>query len=143
MVAVITTARTSDTRTCAPVIIAVGRPVPRPALRVLPGGGGVEARAAVYRRRRLVALLVVVTIVVLGAMATRAGADVASRWAAPVPTALEGPTVELRAEPGDTLWTMARRVRPAGDVRPAVEAMLAERGTTEVQVGDRVRVPAG
>lgn len=138
MAAVITTARTSDS-----VVIAIGRPVIRPPLRVLPGGRGDADMAAVYRRRRLVALLVVVTVVVLGAMAVRAGAQVAGRWAAPVPTALEGPTVAVRAEQGDTLWTMARRVRPADDVRPAVEAMLAERGSTEIQVGDRVRVPAG
>lgn len=138
MAAVITPARTF-----APALIPVDRPLDRPPLRLVLGGRGEQAMAAVYRRRRLLVLLVVVTVLILGAMAARAGAQVAGRWAAPTSAVIDGPTVEATAERGDTLWTLARRVQPTGDVRPAVEAMLAERGTTAVQVGERVRVPAG
>jgi len=112
-------------------------------LLVLQGGRSDEALAMVYRRRRLVAVLALVTILVLGVLLVRAVTGVASGWAAPTPAAIDGPTVDVRADEGDTLWSLARRVKPSGDVRPAVEAMLADRGRPDVQVGDRVRVPAG
>ena len=118
-------------------------PAPRPALRVLDGGLSPRAMAPVYRRRRLVALLVLVTVLVVGAQLLQAAGGVAARWSAPAPATIEGPTVVVEADAGDTLWTLARRVRPAGDVRPAVEAMLAERGDAGLEVGDRVRVPLG
>ena len=121
----------------------VARPVGRPALRVLPGGRSSQAMAATYRRRRLVAGLLLVTVLAVGWLAIDAAAGAAARLAAPQPAAIEGPTVVVEAGPGDTLWTLAREVQPAGDVRPAVEAMIAERGGSSVQVGDEVRVPAG
>jgi hypothetical protein len=68
-------------------------------------------------------------------------AGVAAGWSTPAPAAIEGPTVAVEAEPGDTLWTLAREVHPDGDVRPVVEAMVAERGTAAVEVGEQVRVP--
>lgn len=119
------------------------RPTSRPALRVLQGGRSSAAMARVYHRRRVVVALVLVTVAILAVMAAGAARDLATGWAAPVPATIEGPTVVVEVGPGDTLWTVARRVRPAGDVRPVVEAMLAERGTSELQVGDAVRVPAG
>jgi hypothetical protein len=99
--------------------------------------------AATYRRRRIVAALLLVTVLALGWLAVDAAAGAAARWAAPQPTPIDGPTVVVEAGPGDTLWTLARQVHPSGDVRPAVEAMIAERGGSAVQVGDEVRVPAG
>ena len=119
------------------------RPLGRPALRVLPGGRSAQAMAATYRRRRLVALLVLATVLAVGWLALDAVAGAAGRWAAPQPAPIDGPTVVVEAGPGDTLWTLAREVQPSGDVRPAVEAMIAERGGSGVQVGDEVRVPAG
>jgi hypothetical protein len=90
-----------------------------------------------------VAGLVLVTLLALGWLAVDALSGAAARLAAPQPAPIDGPTVVVEAGPGDTLWTLARRVDPSGDVRPAVEAMIAERGGSSVQVGDEVRVPAG
>lgn len=118
-------------------------PAPRPVLRVIDGGRSSTAMAPVYRRRRIVAALALATVIVLAVMAAEVGRDLAAGWAAPVPATIEGRTVVVEAAPGDTLWTVARRVRPTGDVRPVVEAMLSERGSAELQVGDAVRVPAG
>jgi len=111
-------------------------------LRLIDGGRSVPAMARVYRRRRLLVALVLLTALAVGWQALQALGDVAKGWAAPRPAPIEGPTVRVEAGPGDTLWTLARRVQPRGDVRPAVEAMLADRGSPELQIGDVVRVPA-
>ncbi len=119
------------------------RPSARPALRLVQGGRSRAAMAPAYRRRRVIAALVLVTLLVVGWQVAQAAASVAGGWAAPVPATIEGPTVGVEADSGDTLWTLAREVQPTGDVRPAVESMLAERGGTQLEVGDRVRVPVG
>ncbi len=115
----------------------------RPQLRLIPGGRSPQAMAATYRRRRVVAALLLVTVVVVAVQLVGLAADVAGGWAAPATGPIDGATVVVEAEPGDTLWSIARRVRPGDDVRPAVEAMIAERGDAALQVGDAVRVPAG
>lgn len=125
-----------------PGLRPVGRSAGRPALTVLQGGRSAPAMGPVYRRRRVIAALVLVTVLVLGWQLAQAAVGVAGGWAAPTPAAIEGPTVTVEADAGDTLWTLARQVQPSGDVRPAVEAMLAERGDAAVEVGDQVRVPA-
>lgn len=127
--------------TVGPMPETTRRPAGRPALRLIPGGRSPQAMAATYRRRRLVAVLLVVTAVAVLWVAAGALSDAAAGWAAPRSTPIEGPTVVVEAGPGDTLWTLAREVRPTGDVRPAVEAMIAERGGADLQVGDEVRVP--
>lgn len=121
-----------------------GRPAApggRPQLRLIPGGRSPQALAATYRRRRLVAALVLVTVLVIAVHLAQLLAGVAAGWSAPAPAAIDGPTVAIEAEPGDTLWTLARQVHPDGDVRPVVEAMVADRGTAAVAVGEQVRVP--
>lgn len=118
-----------------------GAPTGRPQLRLIPGGRSPQAMAATYRRRRVVAALVVVTVLVVAVQLAQALSGLAAGWAAPAPAAIEGPTVAVEAEPGDTLWSLAREVHPAGDVRPVVEAMVADRGTATVAAGEQVRVP--
>lgn len=113
----------------------------RPQLRLIPGGRSPQAMAATYRRRRLVAALVLVTLLVVAVQLAQALSGLAAGWAAPTPAPIEGPTVVVEAGPGDTLWSLARAVHPDGDVRPVVEAMVAERGAASVAVGDQVRVP--
>lgn len=127
----------------APAAPVGRRPSARPSLRLLPGGRSAVVMAPIYRRRRVIAALVLVTILVIGWQVAQAAASMAGGWAAPAPATIEGPTVVVEADSGDTLWTIAREVRPTGDVRPAVEAMLAERGDAQLEVGDQVRVPVG
>lgn len=114
----------------------------RPQLRLIPGGRSPAALAATYRRRRVVAVLVVVTVLVIAVQLAQALSGVAAGWAAPGSEPIDGPTVTVEAGAGDTLWSLARQVHPDGDVRPVVDAMVADRGTAAVEVGDQVRVPA-
>ena len=116
-------------------------PAGRPQLRLIPGGRSPEALAATYRRRRLVAALVVLTVLVVAVQLAQALAGVAAGWSTPPPAAIDGPTVTIEAERGDTLWSLAREVHPDGDVRPVVRAMVAERGTAAVAEGEQVQVP--
>ncbi|QYG92685.1 hypothetical protein HC251_09745 [Iamia sp. SCSIO 61187] len=118
-----------------------GRAPGRPQLRLIPGGRSPQALAATYRRRRVVALLVLVTVVVLVVELARALSGLAAAWSAPQPAPIDGPTVVVEADAGDTLWTLARQVHPTGDVRPVVEAMVADRGTADLEVGEPVAVP--
>jgi hypothetical protein len=121
-----------------------GRPVGpagRPQLRLIPGGRSPQALAATYRRRRVVAALVLVTVLVVAVQLAQVLAGVAAGWSTPAPAAIDGPTVAIEVESGDTLWSLAREVHPDGDVRPVVAAMVADRGTAAVEVGEQVRVP--
>jgi hypothetical protein len=113
----------------------------RPQLRLIPGGRSPQVMAATYRRRRVVAALVLVTVLVVAVQLAQVLAGVAAGWSAPTAEPIEGPTVTVEADAGDTLWSLARQVHPEGDVRPVVEAMVADRGTAAVAVGEQVRVP--
>ena len=39
---------------------------------------------------------------------------------------------------GDTLWSIARRLQPAGDVRPLVDRLAAAHGRGPLQPGERL-----
>lgn len=108
--------------------------------------------AAVYWRRRATVLLLAVGV----AMSAQAALEVLGGGpltAAEVrPSAPAGArVVEIDAEPvakatyvvrpGDTLWTIARRIQPAGDVRPLVDALASTRDGRPLQPGERIVVP--
>lgn len=40
--------------------------------------------------------------------------------------------------PGDTIWSLARRVQPSGDIRPLVARIAARNGGADLRVGDRL-----
>ncbi len=48
--------------------------------------------------------------------------------------------VTMIVQPGDTLWTLARRAQPTGDVRPLVQSLEARRHGRMLMVGERVTV---
>ena len=100
---------------------------PRPARR---------NQRAVYRRRRVLAALVGLGLVLTIA---RAGAALGGSSLA-TPERL--PHVQhVVVEPGDTLWSIARRAVPGHDVRPVVDQMVRTLGTSTVAVGESVPVP--
>jgi hypothetical protein len=45
-------------------------------------------------------------------------------------------------QPGDTLWSIARRVQPTGDVRPLVSRLDALRDGRPLQAGETIVIPA-
>jgi hypothetical protein len=90
---------------------------------------------AVYRRRRLLALLLVVGVVLL-ARATFAWLG-GGPLTASEPNSLSAPTAgaEYVVQPGDSLWTLARRIQPEGDVRDLVNR-------APLSAGERIALPA-
>jgi hypothetical protein len=110
------------------------RPIlPRPRLVVVPP-------APVVRRRRAVAVLVLVAVIVLASLAIGRVAAVLGGAPASVPGHRVGPFSYV-VQPGDTLWAIARRLQPEGDVRPLVGALSDSNGGAELQVGQRLTIP--
>jgi Tfp pilus assembly protein FimV len=109
--------------------------LPRPRLVVV-----ATPPPAVFRRRRLAAAGVllavfVLAILVVGRVATVLGDSPA------VPAHRPGPTSYI-VQPGDTLWSIARSLRPEGDVRPVVHGLLdANGGAAALSVGQVLMVP--
>lgn len=103
---------------------------------------------SVYRRRRLVAMFVVVSLSFLAWSGLRQLADTSG--GAPLSTA--GRSAQA-AEPqliarsavvvrqGDTLWAIARRMQPTGDVRPLVSELIDTYGGRTLQVGQTIQLP--
>lgn len=99
---------------------------PRPAIVVRP-----RPTAAVYRRRRLAVLVAAVALVLAAAQATTVlGGN---------PLAAPGhrPAV-VTVTPGETLWSAVERLAPGSDPRPIVDRLTQVRGTSTVQVGERI-----
>lgn len=120
-------------------------PTRRPDLQLLPGRGLATRRPPPRVHAGLVAAAVVALLVVMaGSVAIGRGA-LAGLAPAP-PAAASAPAAGPDAttvvvHPGDTLWSIARRVQPRGDVRPLVDRLVAANGSTVVVPGDRVVVP--
>jgi Tfp pilus assembly protein FimV len=55
---------------------------------------------------------------------------------APADVGHRSPTYVVR--PGDTLWSIARRLQPDGDVRPLVDRLAARNGGASLRVGQRL-----
>ncbi|MGZ4726583.1 MAG: LysM peptidoglycan-binding domain-containing protein [Acidimicrobiales bacterium] len=141
----------------------------RPSLQVIPGGRrGVRDHArsqrpvgrlhpAVYQRRRLGVLVAAVTIVVVGylaltglgallsphsagAVAAGASADAGASAAPVAPAAPSAAPAAYVVQPGDTLWSIARHLRPSGDIRPLVDALADRAGPGPLEAGESLPV---
>ena len=122
------------------------RRTPRPALRLVRGGR--PSRAVVYRRRRLAALVVVglaiglVLLVIVPAVRAGLGAVGGGPLTpADAPTAPAMRTVAAHVyvvQQGDTLWSIAHRLQPTGDVRPLVDRLAAAHGHGPLRPGERL-----
>ncbi len=100
---------------------------PRPARR---------HQRAVYRRRRVLAALVGLGLLLTIA---RAGATLGGSSLA---TPERFPHVQhVVVEPGDSLWSIAQRAVPGHDVRPVVDEIAHELGTTTLTPGQVISVP--
>ncbi len=100
----------------------------------------------VTRRRRLVATFFVVSLSFLAWSGLRQLADTSG--GAPLSTAgrsVSAPQlitqIETIVQPGDTLWSIARRVQPTGDVRPLVSKLIDTYGGRPLQVGETLQLP--
>lgn len=129
----------------------------RPHLRLVPAGPGATVPVPVQAPlglgaelgigvRHLVAAVAALVVVLIASLAIGNGA-LASLAPAPSPagtssSAAVEPGGAVVVEPGDTLWTIARRVQPSGDVRPLVDQLIALNGTAPLQAGATVQLPA-
>jgi hypothetical protein len=117
----------------------------RPELRVLDGGRAPArlAQRARYRRRRfavavLAAVVLIATFLLVSSAVTRiAGGAPSSAAGGPSPTS---PTVVV--QPGDTLWSIAAEVAPDTDVRVTVDRLIALNGSSRIEVGQQLELPA-
>ncbi len=95
--------------------------------------------AATYRRRRLAVLFVAAGLAFVAWLALGALGGVLTAPVRSAPPPPQGAKV-VEVGPGDTLWSIARRLQPKGDPRPLVDRLAARNGGTVVQVGDRLAV---
>jgi len=50
-----------------------------------------------------------------------------------------GRVVEV-VRPGDTMWSLAARLQPHGDLRPTVDGLVAAHGARPLQPGERIAI---
>ena len=128
-----------------PTPVGAYRPASRPAARrsaqhpSLATTAAKTPSVATYQRRRLVVLVAVMLILgvviagVIGATGTTAQAD----------QAVVGQSIEPRtviAQPGDTLWAIAKRVAPQANISDLVDQLVRINGDAIV-AGQVVRIP--
>jgi hypothetical protein len=118
-------------------------PAARPHLRLIEGGPDASRRRrqplAVYRRRRLGALLVAVTA--LFALLTGAASLERGLTDPPAPAPAATPAVDGEVyvvQPGDTVWSIAERLDPGGDIRPTVDRLAEAAGGAALHPGQRI-----
>ena len=136
-------------------MVAVVQPRPQTvhrSHRLESAAGGYPSRCAVaaprYGRRRAVAAGMVVALLVAAVLAVR-GVAIAGESTrperSPASTTSGAPAGEPFAtyvvQPGDTVWSIATRMRPDRDPRPLVDRLVAEHGTTVLQVGEPIALP--
>lgn len=125
-------------------------PPRRPALRLVTNEGAHTAIVPVDLGLRTVHLVVAVAAFVLLLVASLAIGNGALAGLAPAPAGSAAPSSVAPAaaaegiavQQGDTLWTIARRLQPTGDVRALVDQLVALNGVAPLQAGQVVQVPA-
>ena len=106
---------------------------------------------AVYRRRRVAVLLCAAALVALGwpigvmglhrlTNASGGGPLTAAGRPVSVLDATLATHSRVIVQPGDTLWSIARRVQPTGDLRPLVSSLEAQRHGRALQVGETIEI---
>ena len=131
----------------APVAVAGPGRTARPA-RSVPAR---RPSAATYRRRRLaVTALFLGALLALGwALSALGGGSLAASEGGSSSAGRDAVVLEVEpvsrstyvVAPGDTLWSIARALKPEGDVRPLVDALAAGRQGRPLEVGETIVLP--
>ena len=98
---------------------------------------------SVYRRRRVVATVVVALLVFCIVLV---GSELLGRLSGTpgsTPVGAVGRDVVYVVQPGDTLWEIGLRLNhPGRDIRPFVDRLIDVAGTSVLQPGQRIVLPA-
>lgn len=101
-----------------------------------------------YRPRRtllgsLLPLLLVAAWLLASGVLGGAGPARSVAGPAPAPRAEVVPVAATFyvVQPGDTLWTVARSLRPTGEVRPLVDQLVRRTEGRPLRVGQRIPLP--
>lgn len=86
-------------------------------------------------------LLVAAWLLASGALGGASPARSESAGGAPTGTAVPVASTSYVVQPGDTLWSVARTLRPNGDLRPLVDHLGRHTGGRPLQVGQRIALP--
>jgi Tfp pilus assembly protein FimV len=93
----------------------------------------------------LVVLGLVVVLLVAVSSLWGAVSSASAHGSAPVaPTeasahlSVAAPALSYVVQPGDSLWTIARRLQPQGDVRPLVDQLSERNGGPSLRAGQRL-----
>jgi hypothetical protein len=89
--------------------------------------------------RRRVALLVIIGVVLLAAAVWLDRGAAVPTEARPTPIDADEQHVYV-VQPGDTLWSIARRLTTDGDVRETVDELADRQGSASIAVGDRIPI---
>jgi hypothetical protein len=98
----------------------------------------------VYLRRRLLAgvvvliTAVVVWMAIVGALSLLRGPAASSPASAATAAVPPAAAEAYIVQPGDTLWTIAARLDPDGDLRPVVDELADRAGSPVLQAGQRI-----
>ena len=138
--------------------------IPAGATRRVALGPSAPVRVAptvrTLRRRRLMVLLAALTTAVLLVLVASRAAATFRDVPASVPERRPVPALDTGAatagsaaaaarhaasgyvvQPGDALWSIARRLQPEGDLRPLVDQLVDLNDGTDLTVGQRLPIP--
>jgi hypothetical protein len=117
----------------------VTRPSPRPLPLVYAAQARPAGRAHLTRRGRLALLLVLAALLFTAFSLGRAASQAAGESSAPAAPRVEQTTVM----PGDTLWSVARRIAPDNDPREVVAQIreLNKLAGSDLKVGQQLLLP--
>ena len=110
------------------------RPPGRPALRL------VGPPPPTFWHRRVAVLLVALVLVAGFGLVLRAAGGSITHEPPAAPANPSVPAGDYVVQPGDTVWSVARRVQPDGDVRPLVDRVVAARGGDGLAVGEVIHI---
>jgi hypothetical protein len=115
------------------------RPALRPVPLTVPAERRSAGRAHLTRRGRLALLLVIAALLFTAFSLGRAGSSASGDSSAPTAPRVEQTTVM----PGDTLWSVAKRIAPDNDPREVVAQIreLNDLRSSELQVGQQLLLP--